>query len=92
MENEQDIQKKYKSSCIKWYKRKHLAEMDGKEFEEAKPAKDWNERMEKTKVVVGDVSKVAGKNLMIGVGLAKVHGGAAASWTGAKASTLKEKI
>ena len=66
--------------------------MDGKEFEEAKPAKDWNERMEKTKVVVGETSKVAAKNLMIGVDLAKVHGGAAAHWTGQKASTLKEKI
>ena len=66
--------------------------MDGREFDEAKPAKDWNERMEKTKTFTVETSKVAGKNLLIGVNLAKVHGGAAASWTGSKASTLKDKI
>ena len=45
LHEEQDIKAKYSSACVKWYKNKHIADMDGLEFNQPKPAKDWDERM-----------------------------------------------
>ena len=45
LENEQDIKAKYSSAIVKWYKTKHIADMDGLEFTTPKPAKDWDERL-----------------------------------------------
>jgi len=43
------IEKKYKSDQIGWYMRKLLAHLDQRPFTEKQPAKDWNERFERTK-------------------------------------------
>lgn len=69
-----------------------MADMDGLPFDVAKPPKDWNERMEGAKAGLFTAGNVAASNLSILGGHAKVHGSAAASVIGAKASTLKEKI
>ena len=36
---------KYKHSCVAWYRKSHLAKMDGVDFDAPKPPKDWNERI-----------------------------------------------
>ena len=44
IENE-ELTTKHKHSCVAWYKRSHVSKMDGINFTEAKPPKDWNERL-----------------------------------------------
>jgi hypothetical protein len=46
--NVQDLEmhKKYNSSAVNWYKRKHIAEMDGIEFTEPKPPKNAKETLD----------------------------------------------
>ena len=44
MENA-EVPGKYKHSCITWYRKSHLAKMDGIDFTTHKPPKDWNERV-----------------------------------------------
>jgi len=44
VENE-PLGNKYRHACVQWYKRKHIAEMDGVEFIESKPPKDLEERL-----------------------------------------------
>ena len=48
IENE-ELQVKYKHPCVKWYKKSHVAKMDGAFFDDPKPPKDWNERVQLTK-------------------------------------------
>lgn len=89
LENESDISKKYKSAAAQWYKRKHLADMDDIAFDQAKPPKDWNERMEGVKQGLSTTGQVIGSNLQTFGQAAKVHGGAAAVKVGETASELK---
>ena len=44
IENE-ELTTKHKHSCVAWYKRSHVSKMDGINFNEPKPPKDWNERL-----------------------------------------------
>ena len=44
MENA-ELPGKYKHSCVAWYRKSHLAKMDGVDFDAPKPPKDWNERI-----------------------------------------------
>jgi hypothetical protein len=92
LENESVISKKYNSAAARWYKRKHMADMDGIPFDVAKPPKDWNERMEGVKTGLVSAGGILGTNLNIFAGQAKVHGGAAAGKVGEQASILKQKI
>jgi len=46
---ELDFQKRYKHPAITWYKRKHAARMDQKEFNVPQPPKTWDERKDLTK-------------------------------------------
>jgi len=39
------IEQKYVHTVVKYYSRKHLAYLDGKQFTELPPPKDWNERL-----------------------------------------------
>lgn len=55
LENE-ELVVKYKSACVKWYKQSHVSKMDGVPFEVAKPAKDWNERVDFAKAVLAKES------------------------------------
>ena len=48
IENE-DLVTKHKHASVGWYKRSHIAKMDGLSFSEPKPPKDWNERVVLTK-------------------------------------------
>ena len=40
----QPLATKYKHACIQWYKKRHLALMDGSHFDSPMPPKDWDER------------------------------------------------
>lgn len=46
--------KKYQHAAVKWYQRKHLAEMDGFPFTEIQPAKTMNEKKEQIKTQISD--------------------------------------
>ena len=39
---------KYKTKAAKYYRRKHAALLDGRNFDEEAPAKNWNEKIERT--------------------------------------------
>lgn len=43
------IQSRYKHACINWYRKRHIALMDNREFTLAKPPRDWDERLQMTK-------------------------------------------
>ena len=45
--NELPIDEKYEHPAVKYYARKHLALLDGKQFTELPPVKNWNERLER---------------------------------------------
>jgi hypothetical protein len=57
---ELDFQKRYKHPALNWYKRKHAARMDCKEFTVAQPPKDWNERIDMTKASLKKAGPVIG--------------------------------
>ena len=69
-----------------------MTEMDGMQFDAAKPAKDWNERLENTKGFLQEHGTIIGGNLKVFGGVVKEKGGVAAGVIGQKAGTLKEKI
>jgi len=48
IENE-ELTIKHKHACVAWYKKSHVAKMDGINFYDPKPPKDWNERYQLTK-------------------------------------------
>lgn len=48
IENEPLINK-YKASCVNWYRKRHLAQMDGVPFNQPQPPKDFNEALQMTK-------------------------------------------
>lgn len=64
VENE-PIQSKYKSSCVTWYRKKHVAAMDDVPFTSAAPPKDLNERIENAKNLLITGSGVAAAKLSI---------------------------
>jgi hypothetical protein len=43
------VDQKYKHKAAQYYMRMHLARLDGVEFKEMPPAKDWSERLERAK-------------------------------------------
>ena len=49
--NDMSIPKRYKHASLKWFKKRHLAKLDGREkyFHEPPPFKNINERVEKSK-------------------------------------------
>lgn len=59
----QPLGQKYKNSCISWYRRKHLSEMDKQPFTEAKPPRDFEERVAMTKAQLLKQSQYLGTNL-----------------------------
>ena len=48
IENE-ELVAKYRHPSVQWYRKSHIAKMDGAVFNQAKPPKDWNERIAMTK-------------------------------------------
>ena len=50
-----DIQKRYQSRALRWYKQKHLAYMDGFVFNESKPIKDFKEGYNKAKAALTSI-------------------------------------
>ena len=51
------IAEKYNKAAAKWYLKKHLAALDGAKFDEAPPAKDWNEAFMRTQNKIITVSE-----------------------------------
>ena len=45
----QPLSAKYKTACIVWYRKRHIAMMDSEAFDLPMPPKDWDERMQMTK-------------------------------------------
>ena len=86
------IQSKYKSSCVTWYRKKHVAAMDQVPFTLAQPPKDWNERLESTKATLIQGSSIAAANLQILGGTIKEKGSTAGVVVTEKAGILKQKI
>lgn len=64
MDNE-PIHYKYKTSCVQWYKKRHMAAMDNIPFNTPQPPKDWNERLETTKASLIQGSSIAAANLSV---------------------------
>lgn len=86
-----DFEKRYKHPALNWYKRRHAAKMDSKEFTVAQPPKDWNERMDMTKTSLKKTGTVIGQkseNWVGAVGRGTVKAGVA---IGQGVKTLKEK-
>jgi hypothetical protein len=65
------ISSKYKSSCVQWYRKKHVAAMDSIPFNQPQPPKDWNERLEATKSILIHNTGVAAANAQILGGIIK---------------------
>lgn len=43
------LQSKYRHASVTWYRKRHIALMDGSAFDSHKPPKDWDERVAMTK-------------------------------------------
>lgn len=48
VENE-PLASKYRTNCVKWYRNRHVAMMDGLPFTTEKPPKNFNEAVEQAK-------------------------------------------
>ena len=59
-----------------------MADLDDLPFDQPKPPKDWNERMEGVKAGLSNTGQVIGSNLSIFASSAKTHGGNAANKIG----------
>jgi hypothetical protein len=48
------IPMRYRHAALKWFRRRHLAKLDGRDhyFNEAPPAKNLNQRVDKTKALI----------------------------------------
>jgi hypothetical protein len=44
------IEEKYRHKATQYYQRQHISKLDGIEFKETAPVKDWGERYERVKV------------------------------------------
>ena len=69
-----------------------MADMDGQPFDQAKPPKNMEERMESAKASLSNAGSFVATNAATGFAAAKVHGGAAATKVGEQASILKARI
>ena len=47
----ESIDKRYRSEAVRWYARRMVNRVEGKEFKEQPPPKDWDERISRVKVV-----------------------------------------
>lgn len=86
------IPSKYRSSCVTWYRKKHLAAMDSVPFTQAQPPKDWNERLESTKSTLINGSNIAAANLQVLGGTLKEKGSTAGVVIAEKTGLLKQKL
>jgi hypothetical protein len=75
------ISKKYASKAAQYYKRRQNALVDGVEFKEEKPAKNFQETLDRTKAT-----------LTVYGGHAQKHAAVAGQQASEKASQLKQKI
>jgi hypothetical protein len=99
IENE-ELSVKHKHACVGWYRRSHMSKMDFLTFNEPKPPKDWNERIELTKSKLAKESVQWRANLNIISGQIKsgtekaktnVMNAADKAKTNAKSTTQKAK-
>ena len=91
----QPLVSKYRHACVTWYKRRHIALMDGLEFTEEnnpKPPRDWDERLAQTKTSLIKTSAVVGSGLQNLFAQGKEVGYAGGVAAAEKAGALKEKI
>jgi len=88
IENE-ELVVKYKHPCVNWYKKSHVAKMDGAYFEEPKPPKDWNERIQLTKSQLAKNSVQWSENLKVIGG--HIKSGAQSAGTGVNSLVSKAK-
>jgi hypothetical protein len=59
--DETDKKKRYGHRALKWFKRRHLAIMDGRPFNDSKPVKDAADFGNRTKTEVKSISNDIGK-------------------------------
>ncbi len=57
------LESKYRHSSVSWYRKRHIALMDGVDFDLHKPAKDWDERLAMTKSQLFKTSEALKHNL-----------------------------
>ena len=91
----QPQQSKYRHACVNWYRRRHVALMDGLPFSienNPKPPKDLEERFNQTKNSIIKGSAVVGSGLSNLFATGKEVGYAGGMAAAEKASVLKEKI
>ena len=100
------LQSKYRHACVNWYRKRHIALMDGLIFDteaNPKPPQNWDERMQQTKATLGKTAESTGatlkvvgseikeKGLIVGAVVSE-KASAAGAWTSEKASSLKAKV
>lgn len=84
--------KKYKHACVRWYRNKHLSDMDSVPYTIPKPPKDWDERVKQMKEELKDSSQTVQKNLQQLGNQASENTTVASSSLKFQALSLKEKI
>ena len=89
------LQSKYRQACVNWYRKRHVALMDGLIFDmeqNPKPPRDWDERLEQTKKEMLKNSEVVAENLKKFGGAVKENGLAFGAVASEKAFVAKEVV
>ena len=86
-----DFQKRYKHPALNWYKRRHAAKMDSKEFQVPQPPKNWDERVDMTKSTLKKTGNLIGQKSEVWVGVVGRGTVKAGVAIGQGAKSLKEK-
>ena len=65
-------EEKYSSKVVKYYRRKHAAQLDGKHFNEEVPCKTWNEALQRAhENIISNVHKYEQKLVDMGKDIEK---------------------
>mmetsp|Transcript_4712 Transcript_4712/g.8047 ORF Transcript_4712/g.8047 Transcript_4712/m.8047 type:complete len:131 (+) Transcript_4712:422-814(+) len=91
VENEPFYQK-YRHACVTWYRKRHIALMDGVAFSTPMPPKDWNETVEQTKTQLLKTSQTVGAHLHVFGAQVKEQTSSATVVLQEKTQFLKQKL